>query len=57
MHGKGSVTHFEFHYNLPLMMQLSAPVQQLVLDFLNSRGSVKQMAQKLGLSYPTVRNR
>ena len=44
-------------YNLPVMMQLSAPDQQFVLDFVKSSGSLKEMAQKLGLSYPTVRNR
>ncbi len=39
------------------MMQLSAPDQQFVLDFVKSSGSLKEMAHKLGLSYPTVRNR
>jgi len=28
-----------------------------VLDFVKSSGSLNEMAQKLGLSYPTVRNR
>ena len=50
-------THIEGDYNLPVMMQLSAPDQQFVLDFVKSSGSLKEMAQKLGLSYPTVRNR
>ena len=53
----GCDTHIEGDYNLPVMMQLSAPDQQFVLDFVKSSGSLKEMAQKLGLSYPTVRNR
>ncbi|MFR2062807.1 MAG: DUF2089 family protein [Alistipes sp.] len=28
-----------------------------ILDFVKSSGSLKEMARKLGLSYPTVRNR
>ncbi len=39
------------------MMQLSAPDQQFVLDFVKSSGSLKEMAQKLGsvtLRYATV---
>ena len=31
--------------------------EQFVLDFVKSSGSLKEMAHKLGLSYPTVRNR
>lgn len=57
MHCNGCDTHIEGDYNLPVMMQLSAPDQQFVLDFVKSSGSLKEMAQKLGLSYPTVRNR
>lgn len=49
MHCNGCDTH--------IVMQLSAPDQQFVLDFVKSSGSLKEMAQKLGLSYPTVRNR
>lgn len=57
MHCNGCDTQIEGDYNLPVMMQLSAPDQQFVLDFVKSSGSLKEMAQKLGLSYPTVRNR
>lgn len=54
MHCNGCDTHIEGDYNLPVMMQLSAPDQQFVLDFVKSSGSLKEMAQKLGLSYPTA---
>lgn len=57
MHCNGCQTHIEGNYSLPVMMQLSAPDQQFVLDFVKSSGSLKEMAHKLGLSYPTVRNR
>lgn len=57
MHCNQCDTHIEGNYALPVMMQLSAADQQFVLDFVKSSGSLKEMAQKLGLSYPTVRNR
>lgn len=57
MHCNECDTHIEGNYSLPVMMQLSAADQQFVLDFIKSSGSLKEMAQKLGLSYPTVRNR
>lgn len=57
MHCPGCDTHIEGNYRLPVMMQLSAADQLFVLDFVKSSGSLKEMAQKLGLSYPTVRNR
>ena len=46
MHCNGCDTHIEGDYNLPVMMQLSAPDQQFVLDFVKSSGSLKEMAQK-----------
>lgn len=57
MHCTSCETHIDGHYCLPVMMQLSAVDQQFVLDFVKSSGSLKEMAQHLGLSYPTVRNR
>jgi len=57
MHCNGCQTHIEGNYSLPVMMQLSAPDQQFVRYFVKSSGSLKEMAHKLGLSYPTVRNR
>ncbi|MGN0002426.1 MAG: DUF2089 family protein [Sphingobacterium composti] len=44
-------------YTMPLFMQLSMEEQEFVLEFLLSSGSLKDMANKMGKSYPTVRNR
>lgn len=44
-------------YDLPALMQLPAAEQEFVLEFLLCSGSLKEMARKMGLSYPTVRNR
>ena len=57
MHCYGCDTHIEGDYFLPVKRQRSAPDLLFVLVFGNSSGSLKEMAQKLGLSYPTVRNR
>jgi hypothetical protein len=43
-------------FELPLLARLSQEEQQLIIDFVKSSGSLKIMAQQLGLSYPTVRN-
>jgi hypothetical protein len=43
-------------FDLPLLARLSNEDQQFVLNFVQSSGSLKVMAQQLGLSYPTVRN-
>lgn len=50
-------TRIEGLYDLPVTMQLPADDQLFILDFVKSSGSLKEMARKLGLSYPTVRNR
>ncbi|QJB39571.1 DUF2089 domain-containing protein [Chitinophaga oryzae] len=44
-------------FELPLLARLPADDLQFVIDFVKSSGSLKVMAQQLGLSYPTVRNR
>lgn len=44
-------------YGMPLFMQLSADEQEFILEFLVSSGSLKEMANKMGKSYPTVRNK
>jgi hypothetical protein len=41
---------------MPLLLQLSPDQQQFITDFVKSSGSLKDMASKLSLSYPTVRN-
>ncbi|MGV3704701.1 MAG: DUF2089 family protein [Arcticibacter sp.] len=43
-------------FQLPVLARLSSEEQQFILDFVKSSGSLKLMAQQLGLSYPTVRN-
>ncbi len=43
-------------YNLPLLLKLEQKEQNFIIEFMQSSGSLKVMAQKLKLSYPTVRN-
>jgi len=43
-------------FELPVLARISAEDQHFILDFIKSSGSLKEMAQKLNLSYPTVRN-
>lgn len=40
---------------LPLI-RLTEKEQQFVLDFVKASGSLKDMAKRMGVSYPTVRN-
>lgn len=44
-------------YSLPVIAQLPAEDQKFILDFVRASGSLKNMAQNMKLSYPTVRNR
>jgi len=39
-----------------MLARFSQQEQEFIIDFVKSSGSLKIMAQKLGLSYPTVRN-
>lgn len=50
-------TEVSGNYELPILMQLDIEEQEFMLEFLLSSGSIKEMASKLGKSYPTVRNR
>ena len=50
-------TKIDGDYPLPRLMQLSEDDQAFVCDFVKCSGSLKEMAQRMGLSYPTVRNR
>jgi len=43
-------------FSLPLLSRLSEQDQAFVLDFVLCSGSLKVMAEKMKLSYPTVRN-
>lgn len=44
-------------FSLPLMSQLTNDEQKFIVDFVKASGSLKNMAQNMKLSYPTVRNR
>jgi hypothetical protein len=43
-------------YSLPLLASLTDEDQTFITNFVKCSGSLKVMAQDLGLSYPTVRN-
>ena len=43
-------------FSLPLLASLTQQEQDFIVAFVISSGSLKVMAQNLGLSYPTVRN-
>ena len=43
-------------YDLPILASLNLEEQKFIIDFVKSSGSLKEMASKMGLSYPTVRN-
>lgn len=44
-------------YALSPFMLLKDEEQAFILDFVMCSGSLKEMASRMGLSYPTVRNR
>lgn len=50
-------TEVEGSYPLPPLAQLSNEDQEFVRRFVRMSGSLKDMAQLMGFSYPTVRNR
>jgi hypothetical protein len=50
-------TGIEGSFDLPLLAQLPAEDQDFILQFVQVSGSLKEMAQLMRLSYPTVRNR
>lgn len=44
-------------FPLPLLLQIPEEEQQFILDFFLSSGSLKEMSNQMGKSYPTVRNK
>ena len=50
-------TEIRGEYSLPLLMKLSETEQEFIIQFLLYSGSLKKMAKKLKVSYPTVRNK
>lgn len=57
MHCPSCDTSVEGDYQLPAFMTLSVEEQRFIIDFVLCSGSLKEMAQQMGLSYPSVRNR
>jgi len=49
-------TAIKGRYVLPGFLNLTSAEQNFILNFVKESGSLKNMAQRLGLSYPTVRN-
>ena len=47
----------EGRFELPPLARLSAEDQVFVAAFVRSHGSIKQMEQSFGVSYPTIKNR
>ncbi len=45
------------NFSLPILLQISAEEQNFILQFFLMSGSLKEMANKMGNSYPTVRNK
>ncbi len=47
----------EGSFDLPALARLSAEDHVFVMAFVRSHGSIKEMEQIFGISYPTVKNR
>lgn len=50
-------TQISGSYSLPVLLQLPDEDQDFIFQFILTSGSLKQMASKMGKSYPTVRNK
>jgi hypothetical protein len=50
-------THVSGTFSLPALVRLPEDDQAFILQFFLTSGSLKEMASRLGISYPTVRNR
>ncbi len=44
-------------FEMPILTQLHVDDQEFILEFFMYSGSLKEMASKMGKSYPTVRNK
>ncbi|MCT4590898.1 MAG: DUF2089 domain-containing protein [Carboxylicivirga sp.] len=56
LHCENCETTISGLFELPVLLQLEPQEQKFILDFVKSSGRLKEMAVKLKLSYPTVRN-
>lgn len=43
-------------FTFPVLSALNNSDQQFIIDFIMAGGSLKEMASKMKLSYPTIRN-
>ena len=50
-------TVFSGQFEMPTLLKLSQDDLQFVVDFVKCSGSLKEMAAKQNVSYPTLRNR
>jgi hypothetical protein len=50
-------TEVEGQYALPTLASVSQEDQEFIVGFIKASGSLKEMADILKVSYPTVRNR
>jgi len=50
-------TQVSGNFTLPSLVRLPEEDQAFILQFFLTSGSLKEMASRLGISYPTVRNR
>jgi len=50
-------TTFEGKFEIPALLKLSDEDLQFIFDFVKCSGSLKEMAAKQKVSYPTLRNR
>jgi hypothetical protein len=50
-------TLFEGKFEIPALLKLPEEDLQFIFDFVKCSGSLKEMAVKLNISYPTLRNR
>ena len=57
LHCSSCETEVAGKFNFPLLMRLEPEEQEFIIEFLLNSGSLKEMANKLGKSYPTVRNK
>lgn len=57
MHCAACETTITGDYALPALMRLEPGEMAFVLEFVKSSGSLKEMARRMELSYPTVRNK
>ncbi|MCS5712926.1 MAG: DUF2089 domain-containing protein [Candidatus Babeliales bacterium] len=50
-------TTFEGKFEIPSLLKLSEEELAFIIDFVKCSGSLKEMAARLKISYPTLRNR